>query len=159
MADQTLIAEIYGYLTNGITEGGETVVTKLYEQFEGRDSDFPDPMAVESLVSRTIELIFPFKGQRIVRAPHFLMIVAVLGYIDGTIKSGRIDTSRIAAVPKNFHLDVDFAQEGLGELNEALDGVLHGNNYDNFIEAASSSTQRIKSRQIRFEYIYKAIVG
>ncbi|MEV0294234.1 DUF262 domain-containing protein [Nocardia sp. NPDC050710] len=159
MADQTLIAEIYGYLANGVSEGGESVVTKLYEQFDGRDSEFPDPYGVDSLITRVIEIVAPFRGQRIVRAPHFLMIVAVLGFLEGIIPSGRIDVSNLGDVPAEFDLDIDFAQEGLGQLNDALNGEIHSHGFDIFIDAASSSTQRMRSRQIRFDFIYRALAG
>jgi hypothetical protein len=155
MADQSLVAEIYGFKINGIGEGGEASITKLYQQMDKENAVTPDSVEIEAICDAAAELLEPFRSQRIVQRPHFLMLVAVLGYLRGVLRPGRIDVANMP-VPKKPSV-VDTARESLGQLNDALNGDLERDELEEFVSAARSSTQRIKSRQTRFSYFYEAV--
>lgn len=154
MADQSLVAEIYNLFVNGIGEGGEPPITKLYEQMEEKDATIPDREVVEALIDEVVELLWPFKGQRIVQRPHFVMIAATLGYLKGVVDHGKVTVERMPSDPE-FSYDFGVVQEQLGRLNDALNGDIERSDLEDFVEAARSSTQRMKSRQVRFEYFYE----
>lgn len=158
MADQSLIAEIYGLFVNGVGEGGEPPITKLYDQMGLKDAVIPDKEKVESLINEVVDLLSPFKGQRIVQRPHFVMLLATLGYLRGEIRPGRLSVDNNPPY-EDFSYDFVVVQEQLSRLNDALNGDIERSDLDEFVDAARSSTQRMKSRQTRFEYFYEVFTA
>ncbi|RRO17633.1 DUF262 domain-containing protein [Saccharopolyspora rhizosphaerae] len=161
MNDHSLIAEIYIFFVDGIGDGGESRITKFYERMKSATaSELPDQKKVEGYISEVVDLLGQFKSERIVQRPHFLILLATLAYMRGDVAPGRIDSSDFPPVP-NAPLDEMATVDQISKLNAALQGNSEdedGNNpYIHFVEAARSSTQRMKSRQVRFEYFYQAL--
>ena len=52
MADDELTAQLFGALLNGVTDGGQTRINKLYVQF-----DDGIPQGTEEVFDRTVEFI------------------------------------------------------------------------------------------------------
>lgn len=158
MVDQSLVAEVVGFKIHGVTDGGEARITKLYEENRTTSLDeLPDSDEVAEVLIRAAELADLLNGEPIIQRPHFLMLVAAVMYASDQLPPGRIDYSN---VPDRAELlvDDDAARGGLAVLNAGLLGDETGVDLESFVDARTS-TQRMRSRQPRFEYFCRALAG
>lgn len=160
MMDQTLIAELYGFAMRGVDEGDENRLNQLFEQTAETPEDaLPSQDLIVDLCLQAAELLKTLKGEPIVARPHFLIIVACLMYAKGALPPGRLDFERIPA-SESIAEDFDKAVTGLTELNTILDSdVTDVTPSDAALIEAKTSTQRMRSRQTRFEYFSKALAA
>lgn len=160
MLDQSLMAEIYGLYVNGVTDSDEKSITRLYRAMNSRTARVPSTSAVQKTIDETVSILGSFKGERLVQRPQLLMVLATIGYIRGDIGPGRLDITDRPPV-SGVKLGRSGAQAGLSELNTALTVADPDElpDYEDFIEASRSSTQRIRSRQVRFQYFYDALTS
>ena len=158
MQDQSLIAEVLGFWIFGVTDGGEQRITKIYEDLKSQSShDLPDESQVTDVLLRAASLVSQYKNEPIVQRPHFLMFVAALMYAANVLRPGRLDLSK-APPSSDLLTNPEAASASIGVLNAALSGEETGEPVDDFL-AARTTTQRIKSRQTRFEYSCRALAG
>jgi hypothetical protein len=92
-----------------------------------------------------------------VQRPHFLMLAAAVMYARQVMPPGKLETSDIAS-PGAMLKDIERVQESLSVLNAALGSDQDEGSFITFREARAS-TQRMKSRQTRFEYFARALTG
>ncbi|MFJ4078649.1 DUF262 domain-containing protein [Streptomyces iakyrus] len=160
MVDHATVAELLGFMIRGVAAGADSDITELYESQKEtplenlpRESDFLDVMHTAA------ELLGDLKGEAIVARPHFLMLSAAIMYAKGILPEGRLVFSEIER-PQFPLSDVDATVTALSHLNTAIETPVE--DLDTralpFIEARSSS-QRISSRQVRFEYFCRALAG
>ncbi|MFE0789962.1 DUF262 domain-containing protein [Streptomyces mutabilis] len=160
MVDHSTVAEILGYLINGVTEGADANITKLYEQqMTTPVSELPSEADFIDIMTTVEDLLQDFKGEAIVARPQFLMLCAAVIYAKGKLPPGRLDFSRVEA-PEAMLKDRVKIIKALGDLNTAIDTPAEDLDPRAlpFIEARSSS-QRMSSRQPRFEYFCHALAG
>lgn len=158
MQDQSLVAEILGFWIYGVTDGGESRISKIYDDMKTTSRDqLPNDEQVTTSLLATAALVAELKNEPIVQRPHFLMLVAAVMYADGVLKPGKLSFADIPA-SSGLLQDFDAARESLVALNAALLGEETSAPLDEFV-LARTTTQRIKSRQTRFNYSCRALAG
>lgn len=159
MLDDSLMAEMFGVVLKGVTDGGQTNTRKLYIEF---DKDFPGESIVKK-VDGTLGFIVDRLSDALYgpvsRAPHFLMLYAAVAHALFGIPEGRMggfmpqrDSSALDSIPVVIEnvskLSSIIEQEEPPDEKEFLD----------FWKASSGTTQRIASRKVRFPLYYRALI-
>jgi hypothetical protein len=157
MLDDSLMAEMYGVILRGITDGGQPRITALYRDF---DDDFPQQVKVERRVDRTLKRIVDdfadvLAGTAIASAPHFLMFFAAVAHALGGIPEGELDEPPVR--DEAVLSDISMAQRNLQALDDVLRGDDPPDELEDFWLASQASTQRIASRRVRFPTYFKAL--
>lgn len=157
MVDQSVVAECFAFLERGVTDGAERDITRFYETMRGRKSEeLPSGSTLKSIVNEASDLISHLPREPIVQRPHFLMLVAAVMYHRELLPAGRI---RFDGVPSAGELltDKERARDSMATLNTVL-LTDTDSRYQDFKDARTT-TQRMKSRQVRFEYFCRALAG
>lgn len=158
MADDELMALMLGVILDGVVDGGQRATEKLYNQY---DSSLPNE-AIEKL-DRTIAFLLgelsPILETGLARAPHFLMLFAAVAHALFGIPHGamgdEMPTRDLSALS-----DLDMARANLGTLADVLqspDDAIPTHLFP-FRLASAGSTQRIRSRRVRFPALYRALL-
>lgn len=159
MADDALIAELYGIILEGVKDGGEKNLMELYKKY---DEAFPEQSEVENKVgaciSEIVDRYAEFLRTPLGRRPQFLMLFAGVAHSLFGIPQGGLK-----ALPARERLaskeDSSERLERLVKALESTDEELLSKELLAFRNASRSTTHRIASRRVRFPEIYKAIVA
>ena len=158
MLDQSLIAEAYSILSGGVRDGSEADITKFYESMNKQGASIPDKQMVDEAINFTVDLLQDFKGEAIVARPHFLIIYAAALYGWGELPDGRLDFKSVIARDQIENADPEAVNQSFATLNSALTNDDQQDGFES-LRAARSTSQRTKSRQVRFEYFTRALAG
>ncbi len=158
MADDELMAQMFGIVLEGVTDGGQPKIERLYKKY-----DTAMPQHVNSRVDRTMEYIddnlSPALETGLAGSPHFLMLFAAVAHAQFGIPSGDMGDDMPVQDPRALE-DVNMALLNLGALADNLDKdsteVLE--RFYEFQYASAGTTQRIRSRRVRFQMLYKALL-
>jgi hypothetical protein len=159
MADDSLMAEFFGVVLQGITDGGQPKIKSLYERFK---VSFPDQLRVEGDVDQVLGFITGNFGDvlddaTVANAPHFLMLFAAVAHALVGIPEGEM----IGQMPRRGNAaltDLAVVSQNLATINTILESDEPDGAMKDFWKASSSSTQRIASRKIRFPVYYRALL-
>ncbi len=160
MLDDSLMAEMFGAVLEGITDGGQPKIRKLYIKY---DKDFPSKKETVAKVDSTIEFIVknfaPALDGAISRAPHFLMLYAAVVHALFGIPQGQMDDKMPEKVPQILD-NIPMAVENLSYLSQILESDEPPSEADlkEFWMASSGTTQRIASRRKRFPIYFRALL-
>jgi hypothetical protein len=158
MVDQTFVAEAFAFLDRGVITGSEADITRFYEQTRTRDIEhLPGTDLLRQLLDETSELVVDLANEPLVQRPHFLMLLAAVMYARGVLPAGRLDMDSVPS-PNELLVDDRRVRDSLAVLNTALASDQPGARFQQFREARAS-TQRMKSRQTRFEHFCQALTG
>lgn len=161
MRDQSMIAELYGFLIEGVQEGDERSISRLYSRYSTAEAEsLPSEDLLRRLILETVQLLLPLKGERITQRPHFTMLFAAVAYLRGALPSGRVPTESLRPT-SDSPFDFERTTENLSQLNYVLSHSTEDDvdeEFEAFFEASSSSTQRIRSRQTRLPFYVNALV-
>ena len=157
LLSDSLIAEMYGVVLEGVRDGGQPKITNLYERI---DKSF-ERKPTEKHVHDTLKYITSNYDDVLVQsplsnAPHFLMLFAAVAHCRLGIPKGDLQE----LPPKGKPASPDVAQGGLFQIANLLeldDDPPSGS--ARFKTASTSSTQRIASRQTRFPVYVAAVQG
>lgn len=163
MADDQLMAELFGVIINGVTDGGQPNIDKLYARM---DKEFLDQDLVMKRLDAALRCIVDnFAGQLlaspVLRAPHFLMLFAAVAHASFGLPEGGIGDD-LPARSKAAMSDQGIASQNLVALASVLDTPeqeareLRPDLYE-FRAASSGTTQRISGRKTRFLTYYRAL--
>lgn len=160
MIGYSLMAEMYGILLQGVTDGGEDKINRLYER---KKSNFPEQDLVEERVDQILSIMFDrvvpsFANEPIVKRPQALMIFAALAHVKYGLPAGDIGEG-MPGRGDGLNGAIDRFTANLTFLNEVLKSEEPPRNYERFYAASKSSTQRIASRRERFKVFCEAIVA
>jgi len=159
MVDQSVLAEVVGFFQTGVVEGGESGINRIYAANVKTDR-IPDEGLVISVLHEAANLLDDeLSGEALAARPHFLMLVAAVMYARRCLPAGRLSFEH-APDPADMLTDRESVLAALVELNTALEsdvGELSAPMVE-FAEARTS-TQRMKSRQVRFDYFCWALAG
>ena len=158
MADDELMAQLFGVILEGVTDGGQRNIERLYKGF---DEDMPD--YVPGRVDRTLECISDIFSEiletSLARAPRFLMLFAAVAHAKFGVPQGGMgddmppqDTRALTDIPAaitNLSVLADALDRDPDEIPERFQG---------FRLASAGTTQRIRSRRVRFLMSYKALL-
>jgi hypothetical protein len=161
MADDELMAQMFGVVLEGVKDGGQPYIDHLYKDYDGHL-----PEAVVPRVNGTIDYIlttFPAIMQTgLARGPHFLMVVAAVAHARYGIPAGDLPKVNAILPPRDDSAltDRDTANANLGILGDILlmDQEDVPPQFFVFKLASAGTTQRIKSRAPRFLSLYKALL-
>ena len=158
MGDDELMAQLFGAILEGVADGGQPKIRRLYEAYEEKMPDY-----VQGRVDRTMDRIildFPaILETNLARAPHFLMLFAAVAHAMFGIPPGDVKDNMpprdaraltdVAAAVTNLSVLADVLERDADEIPER---------FNDFRLASAGSTQRIRSRRVRFQMSYKALL-
>jgi len=160
MLDDSLMAEMFGIILKGVTDGGQSNIRKLYLQF---DKDFSENDDAMKHVDNTVSFILQNLRGRIegalARGPHFLMLFAAVAHAMFGIPNGQVGAS-MPKQDKKALSDISIAIENIRKLSNIIeqDEPPEEKEFMDFWKASSGTTQRIASRKIRFPIYYRALL-
>lgn len=157
LMSDSVMAEMFGVVLEGVTDGGQPKIDALYQKYDGKHFD---KGRVEHVLEETLPLVLkdlaaPLVDTPLHSAPHFLMIFAALVHCIVGIPRGDLeqlpdsgDLAPIEEIVTNMYL--------LGSLVDQ-DEPTGSDAAKAFWRASKSSTQRISSRRVRFPIYLSAI--
>lgn len=160
MGDHELMAQMYGILLEGVVDGGQRWITKLYDTYDpGVPEEVTDKL--DQTVSYILENFPDPMSTRISAAPHFLMLFAATAHALFGIPRGDMGDPYPTMPEKNASVlsDLTTANANLMTLSDVIEFEEDQapDRFRTFKSAATSSTQRIRSRATRFSVIYQAL--
>jgi hypothetical protein len=158
MVDQSVIGELFAFAERGVTDGAEGDITKFYESVRQRPSaDLPSRDLLIELIEQAVPILSPFAGEPLVERPHFLMLMAALMCSRGVLPPGKLRFDALAAA-SSLLTDSESVVASLSALNGALASDASGGRFELFRDARAT-TQRMRSRQVRFDHFVRALAG
>lgn len=158
MADDELMAQMFGIVIEGVTDGGQRRIERLYKTY-----DASMPARAPQLVDRTLDYISAdlrdVLETNLARAPHLLMLFAAVAHALFGIPNG--DMGDDMPKPNDAALsDVAVARRNLATLSDTLDEDISDvpGRFHDFLLASSGSTQRIRTRRVRFKTFFEALM-
>jgi hypothetical protein len=160
MADDSTMAELYGLILEGVQDGRETNITRLYDRWDSDEKD-DEINAAGEMVDEILSHIVSEYGDRIAGTPlagrpQFLMLFAAVAHsVFGLPKIGALELPTGDPL-----LAVDSVLNKLDRLASALDTRdVEGRDFARFVVASLGGTASIASRRIRFAAFYQAVTG
>ena len=159
MIGYSFVAEMYGILLNGVSDGGEDKISRLYER---KKHDFPEQEEVEERVDWILSVMFDrvipsLANEPIVKRPQALMIFAALAHSAFGLTEGDVGVDLMPEPAEDIMEHMDQFTDNLAFLNEVLRAEEPPREFERFYTASKSSTQRIASRRERFRVFCQAL--
>ena len=166
MIDDSLVSEMFGILLEGVQDGGEDKLNKLYERYKSPSAYSAD---MNDIGKKCADILIYFDKNlgdaltvpnKLYKAPHFLMLFAALAHALYGIGFGGMGEHMPARDPSAL-TNLAIVRDNLATLEEAIeaksqDSVIQP--LKEFWLKSSSSTQRISSRLVRFPVFYSALL-
>ena len=158
MADDELMALMLGVILDGVIDGGQPATNKMYDRY---DDNLPH--SAEEKLNKTIEFLLKelstILETGLGRGPHFLILFAAIAHALFGIPKGDMDDSMLVRDPKALS-DMHITRANLGTLADVLQSPDESipTHLFPFRLASAGSTQRIRSRRVRFPVLYKALL-
>lgn len=157
MGDDSLMAEMFGIVLNGVTDGGAPKLSALYES---KEPAFPEEREVRDRVDATLTSLLEYfdasiRNTPLSRAPQFLMLFAAFAAADRGIPVGQLSNELVSPA----QVDAGEANDRLALLVEALEDDEPAPRFARFVEASAGSTQRISTRTTRYRFYRWALTG
>lgn len=157
MDDDQLMAEMFGVIIRGVTDGGQPRIKKLYEDYD-KELDGGIEPKVDKTLKRILTELSPVMETRIARANHFLILFAAAAHATVGIPEGQIEDMPLRS--EAALSDPRAACDNLAEMADSLevnpDDV--PSHLKAFRNASAGSTQRIARRRVRFKAMYNALM-
>lgn len=161
MADDELMAQMLGVILEGVKDGGQPSIDKLYERYDAElplDTEEKVDQAVKYIMSQFPEVL----DTRLSGAPHFLLLFAAVSHALFGIPNGQMG-DRYPEMPDRDEralTNLAVARDNLRRLADVLEEPEDEvpERFYAFKLASAGTTQRIKGRSIRFVYLYKALL-
>jgi len=160
MQDDQLVADMFGVAVRGVVDFSQQELTHLYRTF---DKDFPDADSVVDSVDQTLKFIDESLSPAIIgraplsRSPQFYILFAAVMHARNGIPNGQVDPlpRRDGALS-----DLEIALANLDALNQVLSyaEAPADPHLSAFYLASEATTQRISSRNVRFQAIFRALL-
>ena len=156
-----LVAQLYGVILEGVTDGGQPKIDKLYEHY---DSAMPDNAEerFDQVCAYIVEHFSDVLETKLGGGPHFLTLFAAVAHAIFGIPIGDMKgdypspptrdpraLSDAASALANLLRLADIFDTPVDEVPERL---------KSFKLAIAGTTQRIRSRSVRFLILYKALL-
>jgi hypothetical protein len=156
LLSDSLVAEMYGVILEGVRDGGQPKITALYERY---DKDYTRGKT-DHLVDQTLEYIVDNFGDvlletKVSNAPHFLMLFAASAHALDGIPKGDLEVLPASEPPA----DQLVVETSLYQIADVIASDEPPKAAVPFWTASTSSTQRIASRRIRFPVYWAAVHG
>ena len=166
MFDDSLVAEMFGVVLEGVRDGGQRKIDDIYKRWDTDSGSEPSPELTDALekVQDTLDFIGAalspsFAGTKIASPPHLLMLFAAVAHARHGVPDGQIGASAMPLRDETVLSDIEMAQHNLSVLADAMsDPETAPRSLLHYVDAAGGTTQRIKSRSVRFPTMYKALL-
>ena len=158
MLDDSLTAELVGVLLNGVKDGGQDKINKLYQDCDDDSFDAGIITKLDTVLKFITEnLASDLAGTPILRPAHFLMLFSAVSAMLVGIPEGDL-TSSEAKHPKGLPKKLDTTKSNLRLLASIIDSEDEpSKKFLEFWKASRASTQRISSRRVRFPFYVRAL--
>lgn len=157
MLDDALVAQLMGILVDGVRNGGDPYIKKLYKAY---DQKFADRSLIEERTSAVLDALLNDYGDilraGLGRSPQLLMLFAALAHNMYGIPAGEISQLPERRTLKS-PIEISQAMERLLVALDSSDESDLPPDLSRFVSASRSTTQRIKSREVRFGAFYAAL--
>ena len=159
MADDELMAQMLGIILEGVRDGGQPAIDKLYRDYDERVPD-RSIQQLDRIIGSILDLQLILEGTPLARGPHFLMLFAAVAHALYGIPEGDIEPEEMPARDGTALSDIMTTQANLGVLADIIqmDENEVPNRFFAFKYASAGTTQRIRSRKPRFLALYKALL-
>lgn len=156
MGDDSLMAEMFGVILSGVTDGGAANLEKLYA---AQESDFATEKCVRKAVDESLEIVTTSFGSLIQdtplrRGPQFLMLFAAVAAANRGIPIGQLTAEDVQPAA----IDVEGARDRLTQLADAIEVQEPPEQFKRFADAGVGSTQRIATRSVRYRFYRWAVL-
>ena len=161
LAHHELVAQLLSIILDGVTDGGQPKIDKLYERY---DSSVPDDTGelFDQVCQYMVDHFANVLTTKLGGGPHFMMMFAAVahalfGIPEGDMNKGYgglpdrapLALSDIAVAIDNLMFLADVFDLSADEVPEQL---------SSFKFATAGTTQRIRSRSVRFLTLYRALL-
>lgn len=158
LAHHELIAGLFGIILDGVIDGGQGKIDRLYERYDaellpGAEERFDDICTyLDYFFSKVLET-------KLGDGPHFMMVFAAVAHALFGIPAGDLGEELPAKDPRTLS-DIPAATENLLRLADLFEASMEEvpERLGSFKVAITSTTQRIKSRGVRFRTLYRALL-
>jgi len=160
MADDSLMAELYGTVVEGLGEGGESAINKLYGRLDpGFDGLDEATRAVDAVLGRIRDQLGDALVGPMVSPTNLVMVFAAVAHATRGIPPGIMADDMPDRDPEAFS-DPIKAVANLARVAEVIemDEPPQSPGARRFWLASKSSTQRASSRRTRFPIYYRALL-
>lgn len=159
MADDELMAQMLGVVLEGVQDGGQRTINRLYNKYDedlSVDSISNLDKTLEYIVGNLEEVLRP----RLSNAPHFLLLFAAVAHALFSIPKGDLGDSLLPCRDGQALSDLSMAIQNLLTLTEVLDVEESEvpSRFVHFKQASARTTQRLRSRAMRFVTMYEALL-
>lgn len=157
MLDDAMVAELFGFLLDGVGEGAQTDIDNFYKKYD--DAFTTDDPSVKHLYAALAfiesNLAPPLVDTVLLRAPHFLMLFAAVVATTVGIPEGKV------AIPTHVMplADASTITDNLLYLASIIDSDTPPAALTEFWQASKSNAHRIASRRTRFPVYLQALTG
>lgn len=160
MADDSLMAEMFGVILQGVTDGGATNIDRLYRAYDDQFDETETRQGVDDTLSFLVDAFADVLiGTPLSRAPQFLMLFAAVAHALRGIPPGQLGDEMPGRDPRAL-TDLDRVKAKLAELGSVLeeDKPRSNDRFAPFWLASTQSTQRISTRRVRFLMYWDALL-
>ena len=158
---QELVAQLLGVILEGVTDGGQPKIDRLYERY---DSSVPEDTEehYDQICNYLVEHFSSVLETKLGNGPHFMMLFAGVAHALFGLPQGDM-RPEFGGMPKrdlSALSDVTVARSNLLALADVFDisGEDVPDRLAGFKVAIAGTTQRIRSRSVRFRTIYRALL-
>ena len=162
MGDDELMAQMFGVILEGVKDGGQPALTRLYKDY---DQQIPKGTketvdTVLNYIANNLSDVLDTTG--LSRGPHFLVLFAAVAHVLAGIPKGDMGEEMPFREDRALS-NLAIARSNLGLLGDVLefDEETVQESFPRFSAfkmASGGSTQRIRSRRIRFPMLYRALL-
>ena len=156
-----LIAQLLGVILGGVTDGGQPKIDKLYERY---DSEIPDDAEerFDQVCDYIVTNFSDVLGTKLGAGPHFMMLFAAVAHALLGIPVGDMG-EKYPGVPTSESPVLSDTSAAIANLLSLADvfemsGDEVPERLASFRVAIAGTTQRIKSRSVRFLTLYRALL-
>lgn len=158
MADDSLMAEMYGFLLKGLQAGDQSTINRLYAEMDPAFRNLQRIVSeLDSVIDFIVELLSSAVTGPVARAPHFLMLFAAVAHARVGLPPGALGDQLPTRQP-SWLSDLEAVQANLARLGEIVElaeppeGAARG-----FWLASHGATVRSESRRVRFLTFCRAL--
>lgn len=159
MADDELMAQMLGTLLEGVMDGGQPAIDRLYRQY---DDTVPDQVLkrLDRIIEEMVVQDLILEGTPLIRGPHLLMLFAAVAHALYGIPEGAIGSDDMPQRSKDALSNVMMTKANLGALAEVIEMDENDvpTRFYAFKYASAGTTQRMRSRKPRFLQLYRALL-
>lgn len=159
MLDDSLMAEMFGVLLEGVRDGGQAKIDSLYKRY---DDKFDPSEGLPNRLDNVLKYFLTNFAEGLTNTPllksaHFLMLFAAIAHSIHGIPRGDVDEIDFPNKDSSQLKDIGAAIDNLRELASVIDSEIPSDKFLEFWKASKSSTHRIASRKVRFLTCYRAL--